>query len=58
MAILNPEKSVYYLNALYFVICSLSKVGYGDIVPFDNSEKVYVILINIVGIVLFGYIIN
>lgn len=33
-------------------------VGYGDIKPISNTEKLYCILIMLLGCCLFGYVMN
>ena len=33
-------------------------IGYGDIVPVTNAEKIYIIFIALVSTGIFGYVIN
>ena len=40
----------------YFALTTLATVGYGDLTPQSNIEKVFGILIMILGIALFSYI--
>jgi voltage-gated potassium channel len=62
MAIRNDELSVAdpdrYLKSVYWVITTLSTVGYGDITPTDQSQYVYAIFIEILGVAVFGYVIG
>jgi len=47
-----------YINALYWCITTLTTVGYGDIVAKTNIQKLYSILIEISGVVIYGYLIG
>lgn len=38
-----------YLSSLYFVVTTLATVGYGDISPSTNAERVVAIIIMIIG---------
>lgn len=40
----------------YFVMTTLSTVGFGDYTPLTNLEKIITILIMVIGIALFSYI--
>ena len=40
----------------YFALTTLSTVGYGDLSPQSNVEKIVGIIIMILGIALFSYI--
>ena len=40
----------------YFVMTTLSTVGYGDYTPLTNVEKILAIVIMVMGIALFSYI--
>lgn len=39
-----------YVRALYWIITTLTSVGYGDIVPNGNSEMLFAILLQLVGV--------
>nr|WP_320120170.1 cyclic nucleotide-gated ion channel [uncultured Marinifilum sp.] len=39
-----------YVKALYWVITTLTSVGYGDIVPHGNPEMLFTILLQILGV--------
>jgi CRP-like cAMP-binding protein len=45
-----------YWDALYFSVTTLTTVGFGDRTPTTNSEKVYSIVAELAGCVIFGII--
>ncbi len=57
---MDPEASdtTNYISSLYWTITTLTAVGYGDIVPFTNPQRLYAILVQISGIAVFGYLIG
>ena len=46
-----------YVTSLYWTITTLSSVGYGDIVPVNNSERVLSIFIMVIGATVFGFVV-
>lgn len=44
--------------SIYFILTTLSTVGYGDYYPKSDIEKVVAIFLMIMGIALFSYIMN
>lgn len=44
-----------YITSLYWSLVTMLSVGYGDIVPTNNSEKLVCILTMFVGFSVFGY---
>ncbi|KAL4465443.1 hypothetical protein ABPG73_007898 [Tetrahymena malaccensis] len=49
---------VQYIYCLYFSFITMITVGYGDIVPQTNIERVYVIFMTLISAAVFGYSIN
>ena len=47
-----------YLSSLYFIIATMTSVGYGDIVCISNEETFFQILLLSIGIVAYSWIIN
>ena len=44
------------MAATYFILTSISTVGFGDIHPTNNYEKIFCIVISIFGVLLFTFI--
>lgn len=55
---LTDDDSELYLASLYFVITTLSTVGFGDIKPVNDSERILCILIMVVGVFFYSYTIG
>lgn len=55
-----PEHDAFtnYNRALYWCITTLATVGYGDITPQTNEQRIYTMLVMILGAGLYGYIIG
>lgn len=53
---INPQTKT--MDAIYFSFITLSTTGYGDISPCSTPIKLFVILENIVGLFLTGYVIT
>ena len=45
----GPSIKTKYITALYFTFTSLSSVGFGNVAPNTNSEKVFGIVAMLVG---------
>lgn len=54
----NSALTDQYLTALYFSLTTMTTVGYGDISPKNNQEKILNILMMVLACAAFGYIIN
>jgi len=57
---INENNSVAsnYVSALYWTTTTLTTVGYGDIVPHTNIEKLYAVFVMILGVGFYGYLIG
>ncbi|GMH86577.1 hypothetical protein TrST_g13891 [Triparma strigata] len=47
-----------YLAALYWAFTTMTTVGYGDVTPATDGERIYASLIMIMGATVFGYIVG
>ncbi|MCT4645304.1 MAG: cyclic nucleotide-binding domain-containing protein [Carboxylicivirga sp.] len=47
-----------YINALYWTITTVTTVGYGDITPVSNVQKLYSIFVQILGFGVFTFVIG
>jgi hypothetical protein len=47
-----------YITAVYFVITTFSSVGYGDVYGDSEMEWVFQIILEMLGIIVFGYMIG
>lgn len=54
--LLDEDHFTIYISSIYFILTVLFTIGYGNIVAISNGEKIFVILIMIVGIGFFSYL--
>jgi CRP-like cAMP-binding protein len=47
-----------YMASLYWAFTTMTTVGYGDITPTTNTERVYATIMMILGATVFGYIVG
>ncbi|XP_022236814.1 potassium voltage-gated channel subfamily H member 6-like, partial [Limulus polyphemus] len=45
----GPSIKAKYVTALYFTITSLTSVGFGNVAPNTNTEKIFTILVMLIG---------
>ena len=55
---INDDLITRYLISIYFIIISLSTIGYGDITPKNNAEYIFTTTMAILTTALMGYVIN
>jgi Ion transport protein len=54
----GPQIKSKYITALYFTFSSLTSVGFGNVSPNTNSEKVFSICVMLIGCKLFYYFVQ
>lgn len=47
-----------YIDALYWTITTITTVGYGDIIPLTNAQKLYAVFVQILGFGVFTFAIG
>lgn len=47
-----------YINSIYFSFITMVTVGFGDIKPTTDTEKVYVTLVALISSLVFAYTVN
>jgi CRP-like cAMP-binding protein len=56
--ITSDDKGEQYIAALYWAFTTMTTVGYGDITPKNNYERLYAIMAMLLGAPIFGYIVG
>ncbi|MDH3649763.1 MAG: cyclic nucleotide-binding domain-containing protein [Saprospiraceae bacterium] len=54
----GSDFSTNYINALYWTTTTLTAVGYGDIIPISNPQKLYAMFVEILGFGVFTFLIG
>lgn len=54
----GPEGWPRYLSGLYWTVTTLTTVGYGDITPVTDGQKVYTMGVMILGVGMYGFVIG
>jgi voltage-gated potassium channel len=47
-----------YIDSLYWCVTTLTTVGYGDISPVTDLQKIWTMIVEILGVVVYGYVIG
>jgi hypothetical protein len=47
-----------YITSIYFIIATFSSVGYGDVYGYTQTENLFQIVVEMLGIIVFGYMIG
>ena len=55
---LNTTALHDYVTSLYWATTTMTTVGYGDITPYNDRDKILAISAMITGIILYGYILG
>lgn len=54
----QDDKLSLYLHSFYFVLTTMSTVGYGDIGPKRTGEILFAMFVQFLGCALFGYVVG
>lgn len=54
----DTSDATRYLVSVYFVMTTITTIGYGDITPFTNLEVGISLIFELIGVFYFGYIIS
>ena len=54
----SSEQSELYVSALYYILTTLTTVGYGDIRPVTKSERVFCLIVMLFGVFIYSYTIG
>ena len=52
------QESHLLVAVMYFTLTTLSTVGYGDMYPISAVDKIFIMLLQLVGIVFFSYVLG
>ena len=55
---LDAPTEIQYLYSVYWALMTLTTVGYGDITPANDAERMYALMSLLVGALVFGYILS
>ena len=45
-----------YIQSLFFITTTFSSVGYGNMVPHENTEIAFVMILELIGVTIFSFI--
>ena len=51
----NEDWSTRYITSIYWALATMTTIGYGDVTPITNPEKIYVMIMMILSSGVFGY---
>jgi hypothetical protein len=47
-----------YVRSIYWTITTLASVGYGDITPTNNTQRIFAMIVMLLGVGIYGYVIG
>ncbi|MBF0099822.1 MAG: cyclic nucleotide-binding domain-containing protein [Desulfobacterales bacterium] len=54
----HTDHTTFYIKSVYWVVTTLTTVGYGDITPSTNIGRIYTMLVMLLGVGMYGFIIG
>ena len=55
---LSNESTDLYIAAYYFITTTITTVGYGEIIPKENLEIIFVMILELIGLAAFSFILG
>ena len=52
------DKGSLYIASLYFAVATLSTLGYGDVIPATNAERLYAVASTFIGGAVYAYLLG
>jgi hypothetical protein len=52
----NLEAWTVYTNSFYFIVTTMTTVGYGDMSGSTTPERVFCVILMVIGVIVFSYI--
>jgi len=52
----SAPTDIQYIYSVYWALTTLTTVGYGDITPTNDAERVYTLIALLIGALVFGYL--
>lgn len=53
-----PTEGSRYIAALYWTVTTLTTVGYGDVVPHTDVQRIYTMCVMVLGVGMYGFVIG
>ncbi len=54
----SPGGGSRYVGALYWAVTTLATVGYGDVTPANDAQRIYAIVVMLLGVGTYGFVIG
>lgn len=54
----TDDKLFLYMNSFYFIMTTMSTVGYGDLLPVRTGEVMFAMFVQVLGTAIFGYVVG
>ena len=58
MELVNEDNTTIYVASFYYCVTTLFSVGYGDIRPFNNTERIFSIIFMTIGLLFYSFLVT